>query len=95
MPGFGKPVKRCSRLLLPFHGCSVFDLPVVQDFLMPLLIGLFSPVFSQYMSPFDSLFLPLAAAQPALMRHCGHQVDKHIIDGGYHGAGDRLGLRVQ
>lgn len=30
---------------------------------MPFLIGLFSPVFPQRVGPFDSLFLPLAAAQ--------------------------------
>ncbi|TCT88014.1 hypothetical protein EDC48_110125 [Gibbsiella quercinecans] len=60
---------------------------------MPFLIGLFSPVFSQCMRTFNSLFLPLAAAQPVLMRHCGHQVDKHIVDGGYHGTGDRVSLR--
>jgi len=33
------------------------------------------------MRPFNSLFLPLAAAQPVFMRHRGHQVDKHVIDG--------------
>lgn len=53
---------------------------------MPFMIGLFSPVFTQRMSPFNSLLLPLATAQPVLMRHRGHQVDKHVIDGGYHGA---------
>lgn len=60
---------------------------------MPFLIGLLSPVFTQRMSPFNSLLLPLATAQPVLMRHRGHQVDKHVIDGGYHGAGDWVSLR--
>lgn len=55
---------------------------------MPLLIGLFTPVFPLCMCPFNSLLLVLAAAQPVFMRHRSHQVDKHIIDGGYHGAGD-------
>ena len=58
---------------------------------MPFLIGLLSPVFTQRMSPFNSLLLPLATAQPVLMRHRGHQVDKHIIDGGYHGSGFTAG----
>ena len=58
---------------------------------MPFLIGLFSPVFTQCMRPLNSLFLPLAAAQPVLMRHRGHQVDKHTIDGGYHGSGFTAG----
>lgn len=31
---------------------------------MPFLIGLLSPVFTQRMSPFNSLLLPLATAQP-------------------------------
>ena len=60
---------------------------------MPFLIGLLSPVFTQRMSTFNSLLLPLATAQPVLMRHRGHQVDKHVIDGGYHGAGDWVSLR--
>ncbi len=60
---------------------------------MPFLIGLFSPIFSQCMRTFNSLFLPLAAVQPVLMRHCGHQVGKHTVDGGYHGTGDRVSLR--
>ncbi|EFS3791786.1 hypothetical protein HXW60_001323, partial [Escherichia coli] len=47
----------------------------------------------QRMGPFNSLFLPLAAAQPVFMRHRSHQVDKHVIDGGYHGAGDWGSLR--
>lgn len=55
---------------------------------MPFLIGLFSPVFTQRMCAFNSLFLPLAAAQPVFMRHRGHQIDKHVINGSYHGAGD-------
>lgn len=55
---------------------------------MPFLIGLLSPVFTQRMSPFNSLLLPLATAQPVLMRHRGHH-----IDGGYHGAGDWVSLR--
>lgn len=60
---------------------------------MPFVIGLFSPVFTQCMSSFNSLLLTLAATQPVLMRHRGHQVDKHIIDGGYHGACYRVSLR--
>ncbi|EEP8359265.1 hypothetical protein H9V85_004998 [Salmonella enterica subsp. enterica serovar Louisiana] len=60
---------------------------------MPFMIGLFFPVFPQRMGPFNSLFLPLAAAQPVFMRHRSHQVDKHVIDGGYHGAGDWVSLR--
>lgn len=60
---------------------------------MSLLIGLFTPVFPECMCPFNSLLLALAAAQPVLMRHRGHQVDEHIIDGGYHGAGDWVSLR--
>lgn len=59
---------------------------------MPFMIGLFSPVFTQCMRPFNSLLLPLAATQPVLMRHRGHQIDKHVIDGGYHGAGDWVSL---
>lgn len=54
---------------------------------MPFLIGLFAPVFTQCMRPFNSLLLTLATAQPVLMRHRGHQVDKHVINGGYHGTG--------
>lgn len=57
---------------------------------MPFLIGLLTPVFSLRMGPLNPLFLPLAATQPVLMRHCGHQIDKHIIDGGYNGACDRV-----
>lgn len=34
---------------------------------MSFLIGLFSPVFTQRMGPFNSLFLALAATQPVLM----------------------------
>lgn len=34
---------------------------------MPFLIGLLTRVLSNCMSPLDSLFLPLAAAQPVLM----------------------------
>jgi hypothetical protein len=52
--------------------------PVVHDFLVPFLSGLFAPIFPQRVCAFNSLFLPLAAAQPVFMRHCGHQVDKHI-----------------
>lgn len=59
---------------------------------MPFLIGLFTPIFSQCMRTFNSLFLPLAAAQPVLMRHRSHQSYKHVIDGGYHGAGDWVSL---
>ncbi|QLW62637.1 hypothetical protein HV258_24830 (plasmid) [Citrobacter sp. RHBSTW-00667] len=60
---------------------------------MTLLIGLLTPVFSQFMRPFNTLLLALAAVQPVLMRHRGHQIDKHVIDGGYHSAGDRVSLR--
>ena len=60
---------------------------------MSLLIGLFTPVFPQCMCPFNSLLLALAAAQPVLMRHRGHQVDKYVIDVGYHGAGYWVSLR--
>lgn len=59
---------------------------------MPFLIGLLPPVFTQRMSPFNSLLLAQAAAQLVLMRHRGHQVDKHIVDGSYHGASNRGGL---
>ena len=38
--------------------------------------GLLPPVFTQCMRPFNTMFLPLAATQPVLMRHRGHQVDK-------------------
>lgn len=48
---------------------------------MSLPVGLFTPVFPQCICPFNSLILALAAAQPVLMRHRGHQVDEHIIDG--------------
>lgn len=34
---------------------------------MPFLIGLFFPVFTQRMGPFNSLLLALAAAQPFFM----------------------------
>ena len=54
---------------------------------------LLSPVFTQCMRPFNSLLLSLAAAQPVLMRHRGHQVDKYVIDVGYHGAGYWVSLR--
>ncbi len=50
---------------------------------MPFLIGLFSPVFTLRMCAFNSLLLALTAAQPVFMRHRGHQIDKHVIDGGY------------
>ena len=60
---------------------------------MPFLIGLFSPILTQGMCSLNSLLLTLAAAKPVLMRHRGHQVDKHVIDGGYHGAGDWVSLR--
>ena len=43
--------------------------------------------FTQCMRPFNSLPLPLATTQPVLMRHRGHQVNKHVIDGAYHSAG--------
>jgi len=42
--------------------------------MMPLLIGLFSPIFTQRMRPFNSLLLALAVTQPVHMGHCGHQV---------------------
>jgi len=45
------------------------------------------------MRPFNTLLLSLAAAQPVLMRHRGHQVDKYVIDVGYHGAGYWVSLR--
>lgn len=61
--------------------------------MMSLLIGLFPPIFTQRMRPLYPLFLALAAAQPILMQHRGHQVDKHVIDGGYHGTGNRVSLR--
>lgn len=57
---------------------------------MSLKISLLTSIFTQCMCTLDALFLPLAAAQPVLMRHRGHQVDKHVIDGSYHGAGDRI-----
>ena len=60
---------------------------------MSLPIGLLTPVFPQCMCPFNSLLLALAAAQPVLMRHRGDLVDKHVIDGGYHSAGDWVSLR--
>lgn len=53
---------------------------VVQGFLMLFMIGLFAPVFSQYMRPFNYLLMALAATQPVLMRHCGHNVDKHVLE---------------
>ncbi len=59
---------------------------------MTLLIGLFAPVFTQRMRPFNPLFLPLTPAQLVLMRHSGHQIDQHVIDRGYHGTGDRVSL---
>ncbi len=60
---------------------------------MSFKIGLFAPIFPQRMCAFNALFLPPTAAQPVLMRHCGHQVDKHVVDGGYHGAGNWVSLR--
>lgn len=60
---------------------------------MPIMISLPAAVFTQRVGPFNPLLLPLASTQPVLMRHRGHQVDKHVIDGGYHGAGDRICLR--
>ncbi|CAM6907295.1 hypothetical protein AZ037_002316 [Klebsiella michiganensis] len=76
-----------------FTDAQFLDMLVVQDFLIPFLIGLLSPVFTQCMRPFNSLLLSLAAAQPVLMRHRGHQVDKYVIDVGYHGAGYWVSLR--
>ncbi|ALU57088.1 hypothetical protein AU361_26250 (plasmid) [Klebsiella pneumoniae] len=58
---------------------------------MSFLIGLFAPVLSQRRCPFNSLLLPMAAAQLVLMLHRGHQVDKHTIDGGYHASGFTAG----
>ncbi|EOW15731.1 hypothetical protein A1WO_00002 [Escherichia coli KTE102] len=46
---------------------------------MPFLIGLFSPILTQGMCSLNALLLTLAAAKPVLMRHRGHQVDKHVI----------------
>ena len=46
---------------------------------MPFLIGLFAPVFTQRIRPLNSLFFALAATQPVLMRHRGHQVDNSEI----------------
>ncbi|EHP5545191.1 hypothetical protein KPO98_004085 [Salmonella enterica] len=60
---------------------------------MPFMIGLLTAILTQRMRPLNPLFLPLAATQPVLMRHCSHQVDKHVIDGGYHGTGYRISLR--
>ncbi len=60
---------------------------------MTFQVGLLTPVFTLRMGPFNSLFLALATAQPVLMRHRGHQVDKHVIDGGYHCAGYWISLR--
>lgn len=82
-----------SSSIRSFPDTEFLNLPVVQDFLMPFMIGLFTLVFTQRMRPFNSLFLPLSSAQSVLMRHCGHQVDKHIVDGGYHRAGDGNSLR--
>lgn len=76
-----------------FTDAQFLDMPVVQDFLVPFLIGLFSPVFTQCMRPLNSLLLALSAAQLVLMRHRGHQVDKHVIDGGYHSGGNWVSLR--
>lgn len=64
------------------------DLPVIQDFLTPLLTGLSSPIFTQRLGLFNSLLLSLAAAQPVFMRHRSHQIDQHFINSGYHSAGD-------
>ncbi|EHK1727457.1 hypothetical protein KV860_004393 [Escherichia coli] len=60
---------------------------------MSFLIDLLALVFTQRMRSLYSLFLALTATQPVFMRHRGHQVDKHIVDGGYHGAGDWVCLR--
>ncbi|GEM_PF-1713692 len=76
-----------------FTDTEFFNLPVVNYFLMSLLVCLLTPVFTQSTRPLYPLFLPLAATQPVLMRHGGHQIDKHAIDGGYNGAGDRVSLR--
>lgn len=65
--GEAVPCRVCS-----FPDAQLLDLPVVQDFLMSLLVGLFTPVFPQCMRPFNSLFLPLSAAQPVFVRHRGH-----------------------
>lgn len=53
------------------------------------MIGLLSAILTPRMCPFNPLFLPLAAT----MRHCSHQVDKHVIEGGYHGTSYRISLR--
>ncbi|EHK5492065.1 TPA: hypothetical protein NO241_005049 [Escherichia coli] len=84
VPEYGKPA---ARSICCFSNAEFFYLSVVQHFLMPFLIGLFSPVFTQRMSSFNSLFLALATTQPVLMRHRGHQVYKHIIYCSYHCAG--------
>lgn len=50
-----------------FADTQLLNLPVVQDFLMSFLIGLFSLIFTQSLRPFNPLFLPLAAAQSVFM----------------------------
>lgn len=79
--------------LRSFSDAQFLDLPVVNYLLMPFLVCLLAPVFTQRMRQLYSLLLSLATAQSVLMRHCCHQVDKHIVDGGYHSAGDRISLR--
>ena len=92
VPVSGKPAKHCSPLHLRFRESSV-SCPAGNTGLSgvapdrPVYPGI-SPVYVP-----NSLLLALAAAQPVLMRHHGHQVDEHIIDGGYHGAGDWVSLR--
>ena len=92
-PEFDISVRGCSLSHLPFHGYSVFlpdgstefyraapDQPVYRD-ISPYYVHVQFPV------------LTLPTTQPVLIRHSGHQVDKHVIDGGYHGAGDWVSLR--
>lgn len=60
---------------------------------MLCLICLFSQVFAQCIRPFNSLLLTLTTTQQFLMRHRGHQVDKYVIDGSYHSAGNWVSQR--
>ncbi|VAL57568.1 Uncharacterised protein [Klebsiella pneumoniae] len=74
--------------------CTVaYTVSLIQYFLVSLVLCLFATVFPQRMHTFNTLFLPLSVAQLVLIRYCGHQIDKYVIDGGYHGAGDRINLR--
>lgn len=85
--GWAIPVASAVSLILSFlPGGSTGLSDSVHD--RPVFPGI-SPAYG----PVQFLFLPLAAAQPVFMRHRSHQVDKHVIDGGYHGAGDWGSLR--